>query len=99
MIEPFKSVLGSFRYIYIAIDKFSKWIKYKPLISAIAKKVVELFEDIIHRFSLSNSIISDLRATFTSHHFGTSTKINASTSNTSLLLILEPMARSNGQTA
>ena len=61
--------LGGFRYVYVAIDKFSKWIEYKPLISATAKKAVELFEDIIHRFGLPNSIITDLRTTFTSHHF------------------------------
>ena len=55
--------------MYVAIDKFSKWIKYKPLVSATAKKAVELFEDIIHRFDLPKSIITDLRTTFTSHHF------------------------------
>ena len=55
--------------MYIAIHKFSKWIKYKPLVSAIAKKAVELFEDIIHRFGLPNSIITDLRTIFTGYHF------------------------------
>ena len=65
MIRPFKPA----QYVYIAIDKFSKWIEYKPLVSATAKKVVDLFEDIIHRFDLPNSIITDLRTTFTGHHF------------------------------
>ena len=69
MIGPFKPVLGGFRYVYVSIDKFSKWIEYKPLVSATAKKVVELFEDIIHRFGLPNSIITDLGTTFTGHHF------------------------------
>ena len=69
MIEPFKPALGGFRYVYVAIDNFSKWIEYKPLVSATTKKAVELFEDIIHRFGLSNSIIIDLRTTFTDHHF------------------------------
>ena len=69
MIGPFKPALGGFWYIYVAIDKFSKWIEYKPLVSATAKKVVELFEDIIHSFGLPNSIITDLETTFTSHHF------------------------------
>ena len=36
---------------------------------ATAKKAVELFEDIIHRFGLPNSIITDLETTFTGHHF------------------------------
>ena len=59
MIGPFKPAPGGFRYVYVAIDKFSKWIEYKPLVSATAKKAVVLFED----------IITDLRTTFTSHHF------------------------------
>ena len=69
MIGPFKLMPDGFRYVYVAIDKFSKRIKYKPLVLAIAKKAVELFEDIIHRFGLPNSIITDLKTTFTSHHF------------------------------
>ena len=69
MIRPFKPTLGGFRYVYITIDKFSKWIKYKPLVLATTKKAVELFEDIIHRFGLPNSIITDPRTTFTGHHF------------------------------
>ena len=69
MIRPFKPTPSSFRYMYIAIDKFFKWIEYKLLVSATAKKAVELFEYIIHRFSLPNSIITDLGTTFTGHHF------------------------------
>ena len=48
MIGPFKLEPGGFRYMYVAIDKFSKWIEYKPLVSATVKKAIELFEDIIH---------------------------------------------------
>ena len=69
MIGPFNPAPGGFQYVYIAFDKFSKWIKYKLLVSAIAKKAVELFEDSIHRFDLPNSIITDLGTTFTGHHF------------------------------
>jgi len=69
MIGPFKPVPSGFCYVYVAIDKFSKWIKYKPLVSATTKKAVELFEDIIYRFGLPNSIITNLGTTFTSHHF------------------------------
>ena len=69
MIGPFKPAPGGFRYVYIAINKFSKWIEYIPLISATAKKAVELFEDIVHRFGLPSNIITDLGTTFTGHHF------------------------------
>ena len=61
MIGPFMPVLCGFWYVYVTIDKFSKWIEYKPLVSATAKKAVELFEDIIHRFGLPNSIITKKR--------------------------------------
>ena len=69
MIRHFNPTPGGFWYVYIAIDKFSKWIEYKLLVSATTKKAVELFKDIIHRFSLSNSIITDLKTSFTGHHF------------------------------
>ena len=69
MIGPFKPAPDGFRYVYIAIDKFSKWIEYKPLVSATAKKAVDLFEDIIHRFGLPNSFITDLGTMFIGHHF------------------------------
>ena len=46
-----------------------KKIKYKPLVLATTKKAVELFKDIIHRFGLPNSIITDLGTMFTGHHF------------------------------
>ena len=48
MIGPFKPALGGFKYVYVTIDMFSKWIEYKPLVAATAKKVAELFEDILH---------------------------------------------------
>jgi len=69
MIGPFKNASGRFRWVYVAIDKFSKWIEYKPLVQSTAKKAAELFNDIIHRFGLLNSIITDLGSTFTYSDF------------------------------
>ena len=69
MIGPFKKAPGGFQWVYIAIDKFSKWIKYKPLIQSTTKKAAELFNDIIHRFGLPNNIITDLGSTFTGCDF------------------------------
>ena len=63
MIGPFKPAPGGFHWVYVCIDKISKWIECKPLDQATAKKAVELLGDIIHRFGLSNSIITDLGST------------------------------------
>ena len=69
MIRPFKNTLGEFYRVYICVDKFSKWIEYKPLVQAIEKKAGELLDDIIHRFSLPNSIITDLGCIFIDSNF------------------------------
>ena len=69
MIGSFKPAPGGFRWVYVAIDKFSKWIEYKPLVQATAKKAAELLDDIIHRFGLPNNIITDLGSTFTGSDF------------------------------
>jgi len=69
MIGPFKKAPSGFRWVYVAIDKFSKWIEYKPLVQSTAKKAAELFNDIIHRFGLPNSIIIDLGSTFIGSDF------------------------------
>ena len=69
MIGPFKPTSGGFRWVYVCIDKFSKWIEYKPLVQATTKKAAELLNDIIHRFGLPNSIITDLGSTFTGSDF------------------------------
>ena len=69
MIGPFKPVQGCFRWVYVCIDKFSKWIEYKPLVQATAKKEAELLDDIIHWFGLPNSIITDLGSMFTGSDF------------------------------
>jgi hypothetical protein len=36
-----KKANGSFEYIFVAIDKFTKWIEYKPLMKYNATKAVE----------------------------------------------------------
>jgi transposase InsO family protein len=69
MIEPLKPALGGFHWVYVIINKFSKWIEYKPLVSGTAKKAAELLDEIIHRFGLPNSIITDQGSTFTGNDF------------------------------
>ena len=69
MIGPFKPTLGGFRWVYVCINKFSKWIEYKPRVQDTTKKAAELLDNIIHHFGLPNSIITDLGSTFTGSDF------------------------------
>ena len=98
MIGPFKLAPGGFRYVYVAIDKFSKWIEYKPLVTATAKKAADLIEEIVHHFSLPNNITTDLGSMFTSNGFWNFYEDQCISGSMSQLPTLEPMAMSKGQT-
>jgi hypothetical protein len=43
-VGPLKKAKGRFEYIFVAIDKFTKWIEYKPLVKYSAAKAVEFIQ-------------------------------------------------------
>jgi hypothetical protein len=53
----------------VAIDKFSKWIEVRPLTSIGSEQAVAFFTNIIHRFRVPNSIITDNGTQFTGKKF------------------------------
>ena len=65
MIGPFKPTPDIFKFVFVLIDKFSKWIEYMPLVKATSDKAVEFLNQIIHRFGVPNSIITELGTQFT----------------------------------
>jgi hypothetical protein len=69
MIGPFKPAPGYFKFVFVLIDKFSKWIEYMPLIKASFEKAVEFLDQVIHRFGIPNNIITDLGTQFTGNMF------------------------------
>jgi transposase InsO family protein len=58
-----------YTHVLVAIDKFTKWIEYKPIASLTSAKAMEFIQDIIFRFGISNSIITDLGSNFISSEF------------------------------
>jgi hypothetical protein len=69
MIGPFKKPQGGYTHVLVPIDKFTKWIEYKPIASLTSAKAVEFIQDIMFRFRIPNSIITDLGSNFTSSEF------------------------------
>jgi transposase InsO family protein len=69
MFRPFKKAQGGYTDVLVAIDKFTKWIEYKPISSLTSTKAVEFIQDIIFRFGIPNRIITDLGSNFTSSEF------------------------------
>ena len=53
----------------VTIDKFTKWIEARPISAIKFEQAVLFFLDIIHRFGVSNSIITDNGMQFTSKKF------------------------------
>jgi hypothetical protein len=62
-------VPGGFTHVLVAIDKFTKWIEYKPIAKIFADRVVSFIYDILHRFGFPSTIITDLGSNFHSHEF------------------------------
>jgi transposase InsO family protein len=69
MIGPFKKAQGGYTHILVAIDKFTKWIECKTIASLTSAKAVEFIQEIMFRFGIPNSIITDLGSNFTSSKF------------------------------
>jgi hypothetical protein len=69
MIGPFTMAPGSFTHVLVAINKFTKWIEYKPIAKLTPDRVVDFISDILHRFGFPNTIITDLRSNFTANQF------------------------------
>jgi hypothetical protein len=69
MIGPFTTALGGFTHVLVAIDKFTKWIEYKPITKLTPDRVVDFISDILHRFGFPNTIITDLGSNFTANKF------------------------------
>ena len=53
----------------VTIDKFTKWIKARPISAIESEQAMLFFLDIIHRFGVLNSIITDNDTQFTSKKF------------------------------
>jgi transposase InsO family protein len=58
-VGPFKKAKGGFTHIFVAVDKFTKWIKGKPTVSITMTKAVEFIKKIMYRFGVPNNIITD----------------------------------------
>jgi transposase InsO family protein len=68
-LVPCRRHPGGFTHLLVAIDKFSKWIEVRPLNSIRSEQTVAFFTNIIHRFGVPNSIITDNGTQFTSRKF------------------------------
>jgi transposase InsO family protein len=69
LVGPLQKAPGGFTHLLVAIDKFSKLIEVRPITRIKTEQAVLFFTDIIHRFGVPNSIITDNGTQFTGRKF------------------------------
>jgi ribonuclease HI/transposase InsO family protein len=69
ILGPFPKAVGGYRYLYVAIDKFTKWPEAAPVVTINKQSAVKFIKSIVCRFGLPNRIITDNGTQFTSNAF------------------------------
>ena len=60
-----KSV-GGHEYLFVAVDKFTKWVEVMPVPRQTTQAAIKFIEGIVYRFGVPNRIITDNGTQFTS---------------------------------
>jgi transposase InsO family protein len=69
IVGPFPRAVGGYRFLYVAIDKFTKWPEATPMVKINKQSAVKFIKSIIYRFGVPNRIITDNGSQFTSGAF------------------------------
>ena len=59
LVGPLKRAPRGYTHLLVTVDKFTKWIEARPISAIKSEQAVLFFLDIIHRFGVPNSIITD----------------------------------------
>ena len=66
ILGPFPRAVGGYWYLFVAIDKFTKWPEATPMISITQGAAVAFLKSIVCRFGVPSRIITDNGTQFTS---------------------------------
>jgi hypothetical protein len=64
MVEAYKPTRGKMTHILVMVDKFTKWIEVKPISKCDGHTTVKFLKDIILRYGVPHSIITDNGSNF-----------------------------------
>jgi transposase InsO family protein len=66
IVGPFPRAVGGYQFLYVAIDKFTKWSEATPVVKINKHSAVKFIKSIICRFRVPNRIITDNGSQFIS---------------------------------
>ena len=59
LVVKLPPALGGFDHLFVMINKFAKWIKAKPIATASLEVTVEFIKEVINRYRVMNTIITN----------------------------------------
>jgi hypothetical protein len=59
ILDPFPRAQEGYRYLYVAIDKFTKWVEVDPVCTILARSIVKFICGLVYHFGVPNRIITD----------------------------------------
>ena len=68
MVGPLKGGTHKQRYLLVMVDKFTKWIEAKPVQTAESGPVIDFISEVVHRYGVPHSIITDNGTNFTADY-------------------------------
>jgi transposase InsO family protein len=69
ILGPFPRAVGGYRFLFVAIDKFTKWPGATPVVNITQGAAVSFLRSIVYRFGVPSGIITDNGTQFTSRLF------------------------------
>jgi hypothetical protein len=69
ILGPFPRAQGGYRYLYVAINKFTKWVEVELVCTIPARSAVKFIRGLVCRLGVPNCIITDNGIQFTSRLF------------------------------
>jgi hypothetical protein len=69
ILGPFPRAVGGYHFLYIAIDKFTKWSEATTMITINKASAMKFLMSIVCRFGIPNRIITDYSSQFKSKVF------------------------------
>jgi transposase-like protein len=69
ILGPFPRAQGGYRYLYVAIDKFTNWAEVELVHTIPARSAVKFIQGLVCHFGMPNRIITDNGIQFTSGMF------------------------------
>ena len=59
MVGPFKTARGGLTHLFVAVDKYTKWVQAKPINKLDGPTAVKFIIELVIRFGIPHSIITD----------------------------------------